>query len=43
MLLFSVLTAAIAPGLALLTYFYLKDRYDAEPLHIVIRMFFSVC
>ncbi|MCM3126533.1 MULTISPECIES: glutamic-type intramembrane protease PrsW [unclassified Paenibacillus] len=40
MLLFSVLTAAIAPGLALLTYFYLKDRYDAEPLHIVIRMFF---
>ncbi|MCM3784039.1 glutamic-type intramembrane protease PrsW [Neobacillus mesonae] len=40
MLLFSVLTAAIAPGLALLTYFYLKDRYDAEPLHMVIRMFF---
>ncbi|WP_160033315.1 glutamic-type intramembrane protease PrsW [Paenibacillus sp. An7] len=40
MLLFSVLTAAIAPGLSLLTYFYLKDRYDAEPLHMVIRMFF---
>ncbi|UHA76219.1 glutamic-type intramembrane protease PrsW [Paenibacillus sp. 481] len=34
-----VLTAAIAPGLALLTYFYLKDRYDYEPIHLVIRVF----
>lgn len=39
MLLFSVLTAAIAPGAALLTYLYLRDRYDAEPVHIVVRMF----
>ncbi|CAH0118719.1 Protease PrsW [Paenibacillus sp. CECT 9249] len=37
--LLSILTAAIAPGLALLTYFYLKDRYDAEPVHMVIKLF----
>jgi protease PrsW len=36
---FSILTAAIAPGIALMTYLYLKDRYDAEPIHMVIRMF----
>ncbi|TDF99320.1 glutamic-type intramembrane protease PrsW [Paenibacillus piri] len=35
----SVLTAAIAPGVALLAYFYLKDRYDTEPIHHVIKMF----
>jgi len=39
-MLLSVLMAAIAPGLALLAYFYWKDRYDAEPLSMVIRMFF---
>ncbi|MBO7744065.1 intramembrane metalloprotease PrsW [Paenibacillus sp. MWE-103] len=39
MLLFSILTAAVAPGIALLTYFYLKDRYEAEPIHMVIRVF----
>ncbi|MCK9857382.1 glutamic-type intramembrane protease PrsW [Paenibacillus sp. ATY16] len=39
MLLFSVLTAAVAPGISLLTYLYLKDRYDAEPIHMVVRMF----
>ncbi|CAM3124335.1 glutamic-type intramembrane protease PrsW [Paenibacillus lupini] len=39
MLLFSVLTAAVAPGVSLLTYLYLKDRYDAEPIHMVVRMF----
>lgn len=36
---FSILTAAVAPGIALLTYFYLKDRYEAEPIHLVIRVF----
>jgi protease PrsW len=36
---FSILTAAIAPGIALMTYLYLKDRYDSEPIHMVIRMF----
>ncbi|MDO7905097.1 glutamic-type intramembrane protease PrsW [Paenibacillus sp. JX-17] len=39
MLLFSIITAAVAPGLALLTYFYLKDRYDSEPLHMVVKVF----
>lgn len=38
-MLLSMLTAAVAPGMALLAYFYLKDRYDAEPIHMVVRMF----
>jgi len=36
-----LLAAAIAPGIALLAYFYWKDRYDAEPLPIVIRLFLT--
>jgi len=40
-MLLSVLAAAIAPGLALLAYFYWKDRYDAEPLSMVVRLFFT--
>lgn len=39
MWLISMIAAAIAPGIALLTYFYLKDRYDSEPIHMVVRMF----
>ncbi|MBB3109255.1 RsiW-degrading membrane proteinase PrsW (M82 family) [Paenibacillus phyllosphaerae] len=39
MLLLSILTAAVAPGISLLMYFYLKDRYDAEPVHMVIKVF----
>ncbi|GAB6929939.1 glutamic-type intramembrane protease PrsW [Paenibacillus sp. JCM 10914] len=39
MLVFSVIASAVAPGLALLTYFYLKDRYDQEPLHMVVKVF----
>ncbi|AIQ48197.1 peptidase [Paenibacillus sp. FSL R7-0273] len=39
MLLLSVITSAVAPGLALLTFFYLKDKYDQEPLHIVLKVF----
>ncbi|WP_426453529.1 glutamic-type intramembrane protease PrsW [Paenibacillus sp. S-38] len=35
-----ILTAAIAPGAALLCYFYLKDRYQPEPVSLVLRMFF---
>jgi len=38
-LLFSVIASAVAPGIALLTFFYLKDKYDAEPIHMVIRIF----
>ncbi|WNR42471.1 glutamic-type intramembrane protease PrsW [Paenibacillus roseipurpureus] len=34
-----ILLAAVAPGLSLLAYFYLKDRYEPEPIHLVIRMF----
>lgn len=39
MLIFSIITAAVAPGLSLLTYLYLKDKYEAEPIHMVIRIF----
>ncbi|MFB9277255.1 glutamic-type intramembrane protease PrsW [Cohnella cellulosilytica] len=39
MLLVSVLAAAIVPGFALLAYFYWKDRYDTEPIPIVLKMF----
>lgn len=39
MLALTVFVAAITPGVALLFYFYLKDKYDAEPLHMVARMF----
>ena len=35
----SVIAAAVAPGLALLAYFYLKDRYDSEPVAMVARFF----
>lgn len=41
MLLVSVLAAAIAPGIALLAYFYWKDRYDSEPLAMVLKMFLT--
>jgi len=39
--LMSVLAAAIIPGIALLAYFYLKDRYDAEPISMVLKMFMT--
>ncbi|MFS0863532.1 glutamic-type intramembrane protease PrsW [Fredinandcohnia sp. 179-A 10B2 NHS] len=35
----AVITAGLAPGLALLSYFYLRDRYDAEPISMVFRIF----
>lgn len=34
-----IMSAGIAPGLALLSYFYLKDEYDSEPIHLVFRTF----
>lgn len=40
MLFFSIGIAAVAPGIALLTYFYLKDKYESEPLHMVMKVFF---
>ncbi|MFS0837858.1 glutamic-type intramembrane protease PrsW [Paenibacillus sp. UNC499MF] len=36
---FSVLMAAVAPGISLLAYFYLKDRYETEPIHLVGKLF----
>ncbi|MFD2617662.1 glutamic-type intramembrane protease PrsW [Terrilactibacillus laevilacticus] len=35
---FTVLSAGIAPGIALLSYFYLRDKYETEPIRMVIRM-----
>ncbi|MCM3666686.1 glutamic-type intramembrane protease PrsW [Mesobacillus subterraneus] len=34
-----IVTAGVAPGLALLSYFYLKDQYDSEPLSLVFKTF----
>lgn len=34
-----VISAGIAPGLALLSYFYLRDKYDSEPISMVFRLF----
>lgn len=34
-----ILSAGIAPGLALLSYFYLKDEYDYEPITVVFKTF----
>jgi protease PrsW len=35
----AILFSGIAPGLALLIYFYLKDKYEPEPLFLVFRTF----
>jgi len=34
-----ILSAGIAPGLALLSYFYLRDEYEPEPVSFVFRTF----
>ncbi|MFE8702653.1 glutamic-type intramembrane protease PrsW [Cytobacillus sp. FJAT-54145] len=34
-----ILSAGIAPGLALLSYFYLKDEYGPEPISMVMKAF----
>ncbi|WP_053363977.1 glutamic-type intramembrane protease PrsW [Bacillus sp. FJAT-27251] len=36
-----IVTAGIAPGLALLSYFYLKDQYGSEPFSIVFKTFIA--
>lgn len=36
---FSVISAGIAPGFALLSYFYLKDEFDKEPYRDILRVF----
>jgi len=35
----AIISAGIAPGLALLSYFYLKDQYESEPVPLVLRSF----
>ncbi|MDQ0232936.1 glutamic-type intramembrane protease PrsW [Metabacillus malikii] len=35
----AIISAGIAPGLALLSYFYLKDQYESEPFYLVLRSF----
>ncbi|UPO86437.1 glutamic-type intramembrane protease PrsW [Niallia sp. Man26] len=37
----AILSAGIAPGLALLSYFYLKDQYESEPIALVFRAFIT--
>ncbi|HEY4552738.1 MAG TPA: glutamic-type intramembrane protease PrsW [Bacillaceae bacterium] len=34
-----ILSAGVAPGLALLSYFYLRDQYKQEPLVMVFKVF----
>ncbi|MGO4888151.1 glutamic-type intramembrane protease PrsW [Anaerobacillus sp. MEB173] len=36
---FAVISAGVAPGVALLCYFYLKDQFESEPIGMVIRSF----
>ncbi|WP_027408607.1 glutamic-type intramembrane protease PrsW [Anoxybacteroides tepidamans] len=36
---FAIISAGIAPGVALLSYFYLRDEYETEPLSLVLRTF----
>ncbi|WP_210365547.1 glutamic-type intramembrane protease PrsW [Bacillus sp. REN3] len=35
----AIVAAGVAPGLALLSYFYLKDQYDSEPISLVFKTF----
>ncbi|EIT86568.1 hypothetical protein A374_03319 [Fictibacillus macauensis ZFHKF-1] len=34
-----IIAAGMAPALALLCFFYLKDQYETEPLSVVMRLF----
>jgi len=35
----SLITGALAPGLALLSFIYLRDKYEPEPLRLLLKMF----
>lgn len=35
----TIISGALAPGIALLSYIYLKDRYESEPKKLIIKMF----
>ncbi|WP_257347743.1 glutamic-type intramembrane protease PrsW [Pseudalkalibacillus decolorationis] len=36
---FTLISAGMAPGIALLSFFYLKDKYEPEPIFMVVRTF----
>ncbi|WLD91850.1 glutamic-type intramembrane protease PrsW [Alkalihalobacillus sp. AL-G] len=36
---FTLISAGIAPGIALMSFFYLKDKYEPEPILMVVRTF----
>ncbi|MGC4376266.1 glutamic-type intramembrane protease PrsW [Fictibacillus sp. Mic-4] len=36
---FGIISAAIAPAIALLSFFYLKDKYETEPISMVIKVY----
>ncbi|MFC7391543.1 glutamic-type intramembrane protease PrsW [Scopulibacillus cellulosilyticus] len=35
----TIITTGIAPGIALLSYFYLKDKYETEPIGMILKTF----
>lgn len=35
----TIISGAFAPGLALLSFIYLKDKYELEPFKIILKMF----
>ncbi|MGD9678582.1 MAG: glutamic-type intramembrane protease PrsW [Vulcanibacillus sp.] len=35
----SLISGAFAPGLALLSFIYLKDKYEPEPLSLIVKLF----
>ena len=38
-----ILSAGFAPGLALLSYFYLRDEFETEPVSFIIKDFLVRC
>lgn len=38
---FAVISAGFAPGIALLSYFYLRDKYETEPFGMVLKTFIA--
>lgn len=36
----SIISGAFAPGIALLSFIYLKDKYEPEPMKLIIKVFF---
>ena len=35
----SIISGALAPGIALLSFIYLKDKYEREPMNLIIKLF----